>query len=180
MGHGGCQVAPPRWLPPTLPRTRMGGECGCKAGMRSNKQQHTLSGGWSAVQQMMNGFSHVRETNSNYGDLKSKGKNTGIYGRRTACRPRAPGADTHTCVYDKRAIMFVPSGKTYKQTTISDINVQIEIQNCSPSETYAPSQIESAGGFFPVGSAMCVARDLQLKRFERHTPPTFTSISAFG
>ena len=47
-GHGGCQIAPPRWLPPTLPRTRIGGECGCDAGMQSNKQQHTLSRGWSA------------------------------------------------------------------------------------------------------------------------------------
>ena len=30
------------------PRTRIGGECRCEAGMRSNKQQHTLSRGWSA------------------------------------------------------------------------------------------------------------------------------------
>ena len=40
--------------------------------MRSNKQQHTLSRGWSAVKHMMNGHSHVWETNSNYGDLKEK------------------------------------------------------------------------------------------------------------
>ena len=40
---------------------------------------HSVSRGWSAVQHMMNGASHVCETNTNYGELKG-----GNYGRRTA------------------------------------------------------------------------------------------------
>jgi len=76
--------------------------------MRSKKQQHTLSRGrgWrSAVQHIMNGHSHVcvRQTLI----MGAKGGNTGNYGRRAACRPRAPGDDTHTCVYDRQTIMFV-------------------------------------------------------------------------
>ena len=36
------------------PAREYGGECSCEAGMRSNKEKHTLSRGWSAVQHMMN------------------------------------------------------------------------------------------------------------------------------
>ena len=36
----GCQVAPPRWLPPTLPRTRIRGGCSCNVGTWSSNEAH--------------------------------------------------------------------------------------------------------------------------------------------
>ena len=61
---------------------------------------------------MMNGHNHVFRRQTII--VGAKGDNTGNYGRRTACRPRALEEDTRTCVYDRRTIMFVSLGN--KQT----------------------------------------------------------------
>ena len=101
-GHGSCQFAPPRRLPPTLPRTRIGGECSCVAGMRSNKQQHTLSRECSAVKHMMNGHSHVCETNSNYGDLKGEIREITGVGRLVGREPLEM-TRTHACTTSEQS-----------------------------------------------------------------------------
>ena len=70
--------------------------------MRSNKKQHTLSSGWSAVQHMMNGHSHVPETNSNYGNLKGKTREiTGA--RRLVGREPLEMTRTHACTTSEQS-----------------------------------------------------------------------------
>ena len=75
------------------PRANTEGSAVARREYGATMRVHSVSRGWSAVQHMMVGASHVCETNTSYGDLKG-----GNYGRRTALAASPPSWHKHTGV----------------------------------------------------------------------------------